>query len=347
MLRLHTVRSRAPLRISFAGGGTDVPPYPERFGGAVLGVTIDRYAYCVVSDPRSDSYRVKSADLDLEEIYPALGELSYGGKLDLVKAVLRTLHPESRKKFDLLLSTEAAPGSGLGSSSALMVATISAVSKYLGLALPSYSVAEMAYRLERGELKLKGGYQDQYASTFGGFNFIEFGDGKVVVNPLRIKDDIARELHACLCLLDLGRTRVSSDVLSRQVMAYEREDAVVMESLKEIKKIAYEMKTVLLKGDLTKFGELLGEEWSFKKKLDAGISNPEFDKLFNDAHQRGAIGGKILGAGDGGHALFYVGFDKKHDFKRFFESRNVRFVPFGFDEGGVASWAIDDNGVMT
>ena len=138
------VRARAPLRISFAGGGTDVPPYPEKFGGAVLSATIDRYAYCAASDAKRSGYKVVSADLELEEVYPALGRLSYGGKLDLVKAVLNTLHPESQHRFDLFLSSEAPPGSGLGSSSALMVATIEAVSQYLGKTLPSYNAAKLA-----------------------------------------------------------------------------------------------------------------------------------------------------------------------------------------------------------
>ena len=339
------VRARAPLRISFAGGGTDVPPYPEKQGGVVLSATIDRYAYCTASDSDGTNYKVTSADLNLAESYPALGRLSYGGKLDLVRAVLNTLYPENRRRFDLFLTSEAAPGSGLGSSSALMVSAIRAVSQYLGNELTSYATAELAYKLERVELKQKGGYQDQYAATFGGFNFIEFGTG-VVVNPLRVRDEVMNELHASLVLVNLGQTRMSSDILSRQISSYEKEDQNVMQSLREIKEITYEMKSALLHGELRRLGELMGEEWSFKKKLDPKISNPEIDKLFEKARAIGAIGGKVLGAGDGGHALFYVNLERRAEFVRYFKEGGYMIVGFGFDKNGVQSWKLNGEEVI-
>src|SRR5260370_1378994 len=187
--------------MSFGGGGTDVPPYPAMFGSAVLSTIIDKYAYCTVSERIAQDYLFKSADLELTEAYPDLDSLEYNGRLDLPKAVVKTICSNDERKFELTLLSEAPPGSGLGSSSALMVAVIRAVTNFLGVDASSHSIAELACNLERLELKIKGGLQDQYASTFGGFNFIEFTSNGVTVNPLRVKEEILQELLASLVLI--------------------------------------------------------------------------------------------------------------------------------------------------
>ena len=340
------VRARAPLRISFGGGGTDVPPYSERHGGVVLSATIDKYAYCSVTDGVGAAYSLRSADMGLHEIYPDLKSLQYNGKLDLAKAVIKTVCGPSDKKLDLSILSEAPPGSGLGASSALMVSIIKAVSDFLGLPASSYSIAELAFRLERIELNIKGGYQDQYAAAFGGFNFIEFGNKIVTVNPLRIKEDILRELLASLVLVDTGKRRLSSDILARQIRSYEEEDGEVMENLQRLKDVTYEMKASLLRGELVRFGELLGKEWGFKKRLDKMISNSQIESLYRNALQNGAAGGKVLGAGDGGHMLFFVDFWKKRDLVRYLASAGWTPIAFNFDDKGVVSWKLGEDGVL-
>lgn len=338
------VRARAPLRISFGGGGTDVPPYPEKYGGVVLSTTIDRYAYCVACSREMVGYSLKSLDLEMSEIYPDLESLRYDGSLDIAKAVIKTVCGENDEKLDLSILSEAPPGSGLGSSSAIMVAIIKAVSDFVGRESSSYQTAELAFQLERMELGIKGGYQDQYASTFGGFNFMEFEEGNVVVNPLRIRDEILHELLASLILIDTGRSRLSSNILTRQIESYEREEADVMDSLKMIKNVALEMKSSLLKGNITRFGELLGEEWAFKKRLDKMVTNYSIDALYKTALEKGATGGKVLGAGDGGHMLFFVDLTKKRDLSKWFVSNGHNPISFNFDNEGVVSWKMGNDG---
>ncbi len=341
------VRARAPLRISFGGGGTDVAPYPEKYGGAIIGTTIDQYAYSMVSEVQGIGYSFKSIDLELDEIIQDLSSLKYNGKLDLAKAVVKTLCVETHRKFELSLASEAPPGSGLGSSSSLMVSAIRSVSEFLGMTLARHSLAELAYKLERVELGIKGGSQDQYWATFGGFNFMEFNKDEVVVNPLRIEREILQELRASLVLVDTGRSRLSSNILSRQIDSYKREETEVIESLHRIKQIAIEMKSLLLRGRLVRFGELLGEEWENKKKLDSKISNPTIEKVYAASKLHGALGGKILGAGDGGHMLLFVDLKNKRNLTRFLESNGFRHVPFNFDAEGVACWKIQEGGVLT
>ena len=343
-VRKVIVRARAPLRISFGGGGTDVPPYPQRYGGLVLSATIDRYAYCSVQSAQR-GYHFHSADLELEEIYTDLANLQYGGKLDLAKAVVKALAPQNPKKFSLSLFTEAPPGSGLGSSSSLMVAIIRGVSDFLDLKIPRYPLAELAYKLERVVLGIKGGYQDQYAATFGGFNFIEFGD-KVTVNPLKLSQEILHELHANLLLVNTGEGRLSSNILSRQIASYEREDHAVMQSLSEIKRIGMEMKSALVRGDLGDFGHLISQEWEQKKQLDEKISTKTIEALYLGALRNGAQGGKVLGAGGGGHMMFVVPLSKRRDVNKFLVSRGYQEIHFGFDDEGAVSWRVDEQRVL-
>lgn len=333
-----TIRSRAPLRISFGGGGTDVPPYPEEQGGAVLSTTIGKYAYCTLMARQDDSINVRSLDYDLVARYNVNTELEYDGQLDLVKAAIRAL--SVRSGFDLFLHTDAPPGSGLGTSSALVVAIVGAFKQMLQLPLTSYDIAELAYHIEREEAGIKGGRQDQYAATFGGFNFIEFLGKTTIVNPLRIHWDTISELEYRLMLCYTGGTRLSAGILDDQVNSYIQKNETVVQALQETKALAYSMKNALLLGRLREFGGLMHQAWVCKKRLSAKITDPRIDDLYELARQNGAIGGKLLGAGGGGYLLFLCDFDKWHIVAEKLEAAAGKIVGFTFDLRGVQSWGV-------
>ncbi len=333
-----TIRSRAPLRISFGGGGTDVPPYPEEQGGAVLSTTIGKYAYCTLVARPDDSINVRSLDYDIVTRYDVNTDVKYDGKLDLVKAAIRSLGAKSG--FDLFLHTDAPPGSGLGTSSALVVAIVGAFKQMLRLPLTSYDIAELAYDIERHEAGIKGGRQDQYAATFGGFNFIEFLGRTTIVNPLRINWDTINELEYCLMLCYTGGTRVSAGILDDQTNSYIQKKESVVQALQETKALAYSMKNALLLGRLNEFGALMRQAWDCKKRLSAKITDPRIDELYELGRRHGAIGGKLLGAGGGGYLLFLCQFDKWHIVAEKLEQAGGKIVGFTFDLRGMQSWEV-------
>jgi len=339
------IKSRAPLRISFAGGGTDVSPYPEMKGGCVISSTITKYAYTVIKSRKDKEKRVNSVNYGLMMSFKSISELKYDGNLDLVKAAVKIFREVEDYGFDMTLSCDAPPGSGLGSSSAVMVAIIGAFKELLKKPLTSYEIADLAYRLERIELGIKGGLQDQYAATFGGFNFIEFKKASVIVNPLRIKREILNELHSNLMLFDTGKTRLSARILERQISATQKKEKVVLESLDFLKQLAIDMKNALLHGDLRSFGELLHLGWEYKKKLDSQISNPFIEKLYNTARGNGAVGGKVCGAGGGGHLLIYCELENRHKVVKKLGNLGCKLVTFGFETDGLQTWEITGRGV--
>ncbi|MCL5291371.1 MAG: GHMP kinase [Actinobacteria bacterium] len=330
------IRSKAPLRISFCGGGTDVSPYPEERGGVVLSTTIDKYAYGSLRPTGDGKISVASLDYDVVAKYKADDELLYDGELDLVKAVIKKMG--STQGLELFLHSDAPPGSGLGSSSTMVVCLIGLFKHWLKRPLTDYEIAELAYEVERIDLGIKGGMQDQYAATFGGFNFIEFLGETVVVNPLRIKPDILNELNYRLLLCYTGRTRLSAHILEHQTDAYIQKKEEVVEALDALKDLTIEMKNSLLQGRLNDFGDLLHEAWLSKKKLDANISSLQIDELYEAARERGAVGGKILGAGGGGYLLVFCPFDKKHAIAERLEQVGGQVVEFAFDFAGLQTW---------
>ena len=240
-----TVRSKAPLRISFAGGGTDVQPYIEEKGGAVLSSTIDKYAYSTLIPSRIKVTKIQSLDYDIVAKYHTQRDLVYNGELDLVKAVLKVLNKDS-KPVQLFIHSDAPPGSGLGSSSTMIVAMIGSFLQWLNKPMTDYEIAELAYFIERKELKIPGGKQDQYAATFGGFNFIEFIGKTTIVNPLRIDKETINELEYRLLLCYTGKTRISGDILKTQIRGYEQKKYDVVKALDATKKLAVDMKNALL-----------------------------------------------------------------------------------------------------
>jgi D-glycero-alpha-D-manno-heptose-7-phosphate kinase len=334
------VRSKAPLRISFCGGGTDVSPYKDERGGVVLSATVDKYAYGTLRLREDQNITVQSLDYDIVAKYGIDDDLEYNGELDLVKAVLRNLWKSNGQGLDFFLHSDAPPGSGLGSSSTVVVALIGLLKHWQRLPLTNYEIAELAYRIERLDLKIQGGMQDQYAAVFGGFNFIEFNDSAVIVNPLRIDLDIINELQYSLLLCYTGRTRLSANIITTQVENYKRKQEDVVAAMDELKAITIDMKNALLQGHLNDFGGLLNEAWMNKKKMAKQITNPTIDQLYETARNKGALGGKILGAGGGGYLLLFCPFDKKHLIAEALEKQGGQVVEFTFDYYGLQTWEV-------
>lgn len=330
-------RARAPLRLSFCGGGTDVSPYPEEHGGMVLSATINQYAYASLRPRRDSKLTLASLDYDIVARYDHPRRIRFDGSLDLIKAVVRAM--KVKRGADLWVHSDAPPGSGLGSSSTLVVALIGVIGQWLGRPLESYEVAELAYRIERVDMKLAGGRQDQYAAAFGGFNFIEFLGDQTIVTPLRIRRDVLQEIEYRLLLCYMGQTRQSAKIIDRQTAAYRSGKKPVVQALHRLKQETLEMKRALLLGDVDGMGELLHEAWENKKRLDEAISTSHVDKLYQLARREGAIGGKMPGAGGGGYFLLLTRFDRKHRVAAVLEKHGGQVVPFQFESRGLMSWS--------
>ena len=337
------LRAKAPLRVSFAGGGTDVPPFPEMEGGLVLSATINRYAHGLLK-PRADQrITVESHDLQTAIDFQADEAVPFDGQLDLIKAAIRRVADlEQSRGFDLFLNTSAPPGSGLGASSALMVALIAVLGDQHRLKLSQYEIAELAYVVEREDLGIKGGLQDQYAAAFGGFNFIEFHADRVVVNPLRIPPSTLNELEENLVLCFTGATRKGDHIIEDQTNRFVAGEADTLAGMRRQKTLAVELKEALVRGQLTLFGELMDEAWQEKKKMSPRISTPAIDEAYAAACAAGAIGGKVTGAGGGGFMLFYCRAGTRHRVES--ELRTLDFHPaeFAFDTEGVRTWSYVD-----
>ena len=257
-------RSKAPLRVSFGGGGTDVSPYPEERGGVTLSTTIDKYAYCTLATRGDDLINVQSLDYDIIASYHANEDFQYGGKLDLVKAAIKVM--KVKGGLDLFLHSDVPPGSGLGTSSTVVVALVGVFKHWLKLPLTDYDIAELAYHIERKELGMQGGKQDQYAASFGGFNFIEFFGDKTIVNPLRIEREILNELEYRLMLCYTGKTRLSAGIIDDQISSYRQKKEDVVRALDETKELAISMKNALLLGQIDEFGSLLHQTWRSEER---------------------------------------------------------------------------------
>jgi D-glycero-alpha-D-manno-heptose-7-phosphate kinase len=336
------VRAKAPLRISFAGGGTDVPPYPAQEGGCVLSATINRYAWGTLRPRVDGGVRIRSLDLGQSLTYASRATFAADGELALPKAAINRLAGDHSNGYDLFLHSDAPPGSGLGSSSAMMVVLVGLLKEFHGLPLTDYEIADTAYQIERVDLGIRGGMQDQYAAAFGGLNFIEFDADRVVVSALRLGREIVNELEYHLLLCHTGRLRLSSHVIDDQVARYERSDAETTAALRAIKGLAHEMRAALLARRLDDFGRLLDEEWQHKRRMSTRISSPELDELYATARAHGALGGKITGAGGGGYMLLYCRFDQKHDLAERLRGLGCEIHDFAFERYGLQSWWAPD-----
>jgi D-glycero-alpha-D-manno-heptose-7-phosphate kinase len=303
------IRSKAPLRIGLAGGGTDVSPYSDLYGGAILNATVNMYAYATIV-PRNDGRIIlNSIDKNKIEEYDSADVLPVDNDLVLLSGIYNRIVKEFTGKplsFELTTRVDAPPGSGLGTSSTLVVAIVGAFAEWLRLPLGEYDIARLAYSIEREDLAMAGGKQDQYAATFGGVNFMEFyADDKVIVNPLRIRSKYLNELAYNLVLYYTETSRLSSAIIENQTKNVSSGKSDSIEAMHKLKEQAQLMKETLLTGDIDRIGEILDYGWQHKKKMASGISNELIDKIYSAALKAGATGGKISGAGGGGFMIFY------------------------------------------
>lgn len=303
---MPVVRTRIPLRISFGGGGTDVEPYPSRYGGATVNATIAKYVYCSVTPTETEHIHLQSDDMNISRSFHMKSIPLFDGELDLIKAVLARISPDWRRGLSMRLQSDAPPGSGLGASSALVVASIMSLSRMLGVYLSPADVAQLAYQVERNDLGILGGYQDQYAAAFGGFNWTEYTSEGVYVSPLGIEADVLFELECKLLLWYTGVTHISGGILKEQIHNYETGGPQITDRLNSLKLMALDMRNLLLRRRLDDFGSLLDLAWQVKKQLAQSISSESIEEFYHAGRNAGALGGKVLGAGGGGYLLFYV-----------------------------------------
>ena len=307
----------------------------------MLSTTINRYAYGTLRPRDDDQICIRSLDFGMTVTYTRDDNLVYDGKLDLVKAAIMHLGGPPGG-FDLFLHSDAPPGSGLGASSAMIVALVGLLNEWRSGSLGQYEIAGQAHHIERIELGIDGGLQDHYASTFGGFNFIEFLPGGVTVNPLRIPDEVQNELQYNLLLAFTGRIRLSAHIIEDQVRRYRSGDEDSVGALRELKRLSVEMKRCLLEQRLASFGPLLDEQWHHKKRMSPRISTPELDTLYAAARAAGATGGKVTGAGGGGYMLFYCPDETRHVVARRLTDLGCSVADFSFEPRGLQTWRLHD-----
>lgn len=339
------IRARAPLRLGLAGGGTDVSPYCDRFGGLVLNATIDKYAYTTIKTEENGKVCFIAADRQEEWKGTALPELPLNGKLDLHKGVYNRIVKEFNqgKPLPMTLTTysDAPPGSGLGSSSTLVVSMVKAFVEWLNLPLGEYDIAQLAYEIERVDVGLSGGRQDQYAATFGGFNFMEFHDKeRVVVNPLRIKNWIISELEASLLLYFGGVSRQSAEIIDEQANNVRSNDSEAIEATHALKQEAIQMKEGLLRGDFESLVNSMEAGWAAKKRMAKSISNPQIEKSYELAKEAGMQAGKISGAGGGGFMMLLVDPARRMDVIRALDQTEGQTYTCHFTKYGTQGWKI-------
>jgi D-glycero-alpha-D-manno-heptose-7-phosphate kinase len=278
------IRSKAPLRLGLAGGGSDVSPYSDLYGGLILNATINLYSYCSIEELKNEKIEIVAADLGKRITFNMSKELPINGTLDLHKGVYNRILKDfnlTPLSFRITTYSDAPAGSGLGSSSTMVVCILKAFTEWLNLPIGEYEIARLAYEIERKDLNLSGGKQDQYAATFGGFNFMEFlKDDLVIVNPLRIKRWIIDELESSMVLYYTGASRSSAAIIDEQKKNTSQGNSTAIEAMHKIKQSAIDMKTALLKGDVISFAGILGEAWENKKKMASAITNPHDSASF-------------------------------------------------------------------
>jgi len=338
------IRSKAPLRIGFAGGGTDVSPYSDEYGGAILNATINMYAYATI-EPKDDNRIVlRSIDRDRSFSFESVSRLPIDGTLDLLKGVYNRIVQDFTKKplsFELCTYVDAPAGSGLGTSSTLVVAILGAFVEWLRLPLGEYEIAHLAYEIERLDLGMAGGKQDQYAATFGGYNYIEFyKDDKVIVNPLRIKKDSLNELEFNIVLYYSGTSRLSSKIIEAQANNVTQKKERSLEAMHKLKEQSVMMKEAVLKGEFDSIGNILNFGWKFKKQTASEVTSPKIDEIYETALKAGATGGKISGAGGGGFMFFYCPKNSRYNVIEALKAFGGEFRRYNFTTTGMVTWRV-------
>ena len=332
-----TVFARAPMRISFAGGGTDVAPFPEREGGAVLSMSITRYAFASARKRDDDQINLTSLDLGLATQGP-VGNLSeLDQRLHLLRGPISRLATDGRG-VDLRVQSQAPPGSGLGASSTIVAAVLGALVSAYGLQASRHQLARGAVQIEREDLALTGGIQDHYAAVFGGVNYIEFTGDRVHVNPLKLPASTVAMLEHNLLLCHLGTSRESATIIDDQRRRYEADADTTIAALRRQKELAVELKHALLSGDLDGFGTLLGDAWRVKQEMSPLIATDVATATYDTAIRAGALGGKMTGAGGGGHMLFYAPFERRFEVAQALRDTGLTVADIALDDVGLQTW---------
>lgn len=328
-------RSRAPVRVSFGGGGSDLTHFFSKSNGAVINATISIYSHACLKKRSDDRVIIKSRDLneiiDEDNLKSALMKSS---KLDLIQSIIKLINP--KYGFELEIYSDFPPNSGLGGSSAISAAVLGCFNVFRTDPWDTYELSELAFQAERLNLNIAGGWQDQYACTFGGFNFIEFNKDKNIIHPLRIQLSTKLELEENLILCDTGISHNSGNIHSDQKENMKNLD--IDSLVKSNVELTYEIKNQLLKGKLNDFGNSLDKAWDSKRKFSSKISSPEIDSIYSEAKKSGAIGGKLLGAGGGGFFLFYVAPFQRQKLIKKLQSLNLSIFRFNFDDHGLQTW---------
>ena len=338
------IRSKAPIRLGLAGGGSDVSPYSDIYGGLILNATINLYAYCTIEETNDGLISINSLDSDCHKTFPSALQLDIDGEASLIKGVYNrvvrdfNLPPQS---FKITTYNDAPAGSGLGTSSTMVVCILKAFVEWKSLPLGDYEIAKLAYEIERKDLQLSGGKQDQFAAAFGGFNYIEFlKDDVVIVNPLKIKRWIIDELEASMLLYFTGRSRSSAAIIDEQKKNTEKGKGDAIEAMHKIKQSAIDTKLALLKGDINAFADILHEAWENKKRMATHITNPTIQEAMDTAMKAGAKAGKVSGAGGGGFIMFVVEPTRKKEVEEALKKLDGFVMPFNFSDGGAHGWKI-------
>lgn len=341
------IRSKAPLRLGLAGGGSDVPPFADLYGGAVLSVTINLYGYCTLRPSAEPLIRIYSADNGFEGTYPAAPALPADCPARLVSGVynriVRDWGPVPTPGFSIWTANDAPAGSGLGTSSTMVVTILRAFAAWMKRPLEAYETARLAWEIERIDLGLAGGKQDQYAAAFGGFNYMEFlpgGDGEVRVTPLRVSPRIADELESSMVLYFTGRSRSSDAIIREQQKNTSAGNETAIGAMHRIRESSAAMTGALLRGDIPALAGILGAAWEDKKKMAGAITNPMIQNAFDVAMAAGAVAGKVSGAGGGGFIMLMVPPEKKTSVVTALSRLDGRVVPFEFTRRGVRAWHV-------
>jgi len=337
-------RSKAPLRIGLAGGGTDVSPYSDQFGGAILNATVSLSAYATLEPIEEDKIILRALDRNESETHELLQRLPINGTLDLLKGVYNRIQQDYNFPLSgFILSTfvDAPAGSGLGTSSTLVVAILGVFVEKYKLPLSDYEIAQYAYSIERVDLQLAGGKQDQYAATFGGVNFMEFyKDDKVIVNPLRIKPHYLHELENNLVLYFTATSRESATIIKEQVKNVTNNNEKSIEAMHQLKEQAKMMKEALLQGKLNDIGEILDYGFQQKRLMAANISNQSLENIYDVAKAYGATGGKISGAGGGGFMIFYCPNNTRYAVINALNNFGGAIKKYQFIKYGLTTWTV-------
>ena len=332
---LPTIRGKVPLRISFSGGGTDSPLFFEKFSGNVISATIDKYCHITVKK-RADSAITVNSDMKSEKYTFYLNNIEYDGNFDLAKAIIQIMDIDFG--MDILAHNDLPPGRGLGSSASFATLLVKMLAQIQGLNYDNYKIAEIAFRAEREILNIKGGWQDQFASVTGGFNFMEFSKENKIIYPLKLAKETINELNERLFLCYVGNGRDSSKIHDEQENNLCRNEEETIANLKNVRDIAVRIKDSLLTDNLDSLGELMNSAWLSKKRFARSISNEKIDSLYEFGMNNGALGGKLLGAGGGGYILFYFRPENRNRLKIALEKTGSEIVNFKFENSGAETW---------